>query len=471
MQLVIQFLTETFIITFFAVLIAVCLALLVVRPLNVLLETRLPLNFITETGVIRFLCMVVLAVTFLSGLYPAVILSGFNPISALKNKIRLGRQNGISLRRALVVLQFCIAQALVIGTLVMISQINYFQNKPLGFDKDAVITVPFPRDSISMTKLNSLRDQFLSLPGVRELSLSFGSPTDNNGWGSDFKYNNSSTQTDFNAQLKWADPEYFKLYQLQFVAGSPYKASDTITGYVVNEALLGKLGVHDPKDAIGKYLQLWDDPAKHAPIVGVVKDFNTRSLKRDIPPVIMASWKNMYVKFNIKLQMSTVPQTLTSVEKLWNRTFPAGLYEFQFLDKKIAEFYKNDSRLSQLYKIFAGIAIFISCLGLYGLVSFMSIQRKKEVGIRKTLGASVGNIVYLFSREFTLLILISFVIAAPLGYYFMHRWLEDFSYRITIGPGIFLLAFSASLLIAWLTVGYKSIRAALANPVNSLRSE
>lgn len=163
--------------------------------------------------------------------------------------------------------------------------------------------------------------------------------------------------------------------------------------------------------------------------------------------------------------------TLTSVETLWNKTFPEGLYEYKFLDKTVADFYKSEDELSTLYKIFAGIAIFISCLGLYGMVSFMAVQRTKEVGIRKTLGASVGHIVYLFSKEFTVLIVIAFAISAPLGYYFMHKWLQDYTYKITIGPGIFSLAIILSVVIAWLAVGYKAVKAALANPVKSLRSE
>lgn len=322
-----------------------------------------------------------------------------------------------------------------------------------------------------MLKLPALRNQLLQQPGVKDVSFSFTSPSDFSNWGSDFKYDNSPKKTDFNASLKWADADYFKLYKLQFVAGQPYKKSDTITGYVVNQTLLNKLGVHDPKQAIGKYINLWDDKTKYARIVGVVKDFNISSLKEAIPPVLMASWRSVFQEINIKIQPSGINNTLASVEKIWNNTFPNGIYEYQFLDDKIAKFYSSEDQLSMLYKIFAGIAIFISCLGLYGLVSFMAVQRTKEVGIRKTLGASVGHIVYLFSKEFTVLILVAFAISAPIGYYFMHKWLQDFTYRIAIGPGVFILAILASVLIAWASVGYKAIKAALTNPVKSLRSE
>jgi len=400
-----------------------------------------------------------------------MVLSGFNPITALKNRVAASKASGISLRRVLVVFQFCIAQLLVIGTLVIINQMQYFHNKSLGFDQESIVNVPFPGDSLSRTKLTTLRNELQQQPGIRDVSYSFASPSDENGWHSDFKYDNASLQTKFGASLKWADAEYFKLYNIQFVAGGPYKNADTISGYVVNQTLLAKLGVTDPKKAIGKYIKLWDDPHKNRQIVGVVKDFNVKSLKDAIEPVLMCSWAAVYQKLNIKIAPQNIHQTMAGIEKTWNSTFPDGMYEYQFLDDKIARFYKSEDRLAELYKIFAGIAIFISCLGLYGLISFMAVQRVKEVGIRKTLGASVGNIVYLFSKEFTLLILIAFPISGAAGWYFMHKWLLDFTYRIDIGPGIFVLAIFMSIAIAWLTVGYKAVRAALANPVESLKSE
>ncbi|WP_259066533.1 ABC transporter permease [Mucilaginibacter sp. X4EP1] len=470
-QLMLQFISETLIITLFAVVLAVVIAIGTLPMLNNLLEIQLSGNFLSNPVVILFLAGVVGGVTLLAGSYPALVLSGFNPIEALRNKVKAGRSSGISLRRVLVVTQFCIAQFLVIGTLVLISQMNYFKNKSLGFNKDAVISVPFPGDSVSRTKLNTFKNLLLQQPGIKDVSFSYASPSDNNAWHSDFKFNNSPKQTDFSASLKWADAGYFKLYNIPFVAGGPYKQSDTISGYVVNETLVKKLGITDPKQAIGKYIMLWDDKKKYAQITGVVKDFHVGSLKDPIPPVLMSSWVDVYHKVDIKIQPLNVSQSLTSIENTWNKTFPDGVYEYQFLDATIASFYKSEDELSTLYKVFAGIAIFISCLGLYGLVSFMAVQRTKEVGIRKTLGASVAHIVYLFSKEFTLLVVIAFAIAAPTGYYFMQKWLQGFTYRITLGPGIFILAIAASVAIAWLAVGYKAVKAALANPVNSLRSE
>jgi putative ABC transport system permease protein len=470
-QLILQFITETFIITLFAIGLAIGIALLALPFLNTLLNLNLSRSFLSEPLVLLFLFAVLAGVTFFAGFYPAMVLSGFNPITALKNKFAVGSSSGVSLRRALVVLQFCIAQVLVIGTLVIISQMDYFKNKSLGFAKDAVVTVPFPNDSIGRTRLNTLHDELLQQPDIKDVSYSFASPSDNNGWSSDLKYNNSPKKTDFDVSIIWADAEYFKMYKMQFIAGGPYIKNDSVHSYVVNETFLKKLGVRNPNDAIGKYINLWDNKKLYAPISGVIKDFNLASLRHQIPPLIMASWKAQYQVINIKIQPANVSATLASIEHLWNNTFPGNLYEYQFLDDKIAGFYQSEEQLSELYKIFAGIAIFISCLGLYGLISFMAVQRTKEVGIRKTLGASVASIVYLFSKEFTILIIVAFAISAPLGWYFMNKWLQDFSYKITLGPGIFILAIAVSVIIAWLTVGYKAIMAALANPVKSLRSE
>jgi len=470
-QLVWQFISETLIVTLCAVILACAISLIALPMLNALLDVQLHRGFLLDSVVLLFLLGVVIAVTFLAGFYPALVLSGFDPIQALKNKIKAGRASGISLRRVLVVAQFCIAQILVIGTLVLINQMNYFKNKSLGFNKDAVVTVPFPGDSISKTRINALKEQLLQQPGIKDISISLYGPSDASGWYSDFKFNNSAKQVEFGASLKWADPEYFRLYDIQFLAGGPYKESDTISGYVVNETLIHKLGIIDPKQAIGKNIMLWNDPNKKALITGVVKDFNVGSLRNAIPPVLMAPWKAFYAKLNIKIQPGNVHQTLAGIESLWNKTYPEGVYEYQFLDKTIADFYKSEDELSSLYKIFAGIAIFIACLGLYGLVSFMALQRIKEVGIRKILGASMGQIVYLFSKEFTVLIIVAFAIASPIGYYFMHKWLQDFTYRITIGPDIFVLAIVSSVAVAWIAVGYKAVRASLVNPVRNLRSE
>jgi len=467
-QLVWQFLSESFIITIAAVAIAFIIAFSVLPLLNQLLQTKVTLHF--TTTVLLFTASVTILVTLLSGLYPAVVLSGFNPITALKNKFTSKTIGGISLRRGLVVLQFSVAQTLIIGTLIVVGQMDYFKTASMGFDKEAIVTIPIPNDSISQTKLNELRIELQQQPGVKNVSFGTFSITDNAHWDSDFTFDNATRPTDFSADLKWADANVFKTYDLKIVAGRPYEQSDTVREFVVNETTVKKLGVRNPQDIIGKKISFWDGQLKGT-VVGVVKDFNGNSLAEPMAAVVMSTWKGIYQTIAVKLQARQSKPTLAAIEKLWKAAYPEYVYEYQFLDEKIASFYKQEDQLSQLYKIFAGIAVFISCLGLYGLVSFMSVQRTKEIGIRKVLGASVLNIVYLFSKEFTLLIGIAFLIATPVAYYFMDSWLENFSYRISIGISIFILTILASITIAWLTVGYRAIRAATANPVNSLRTE
>ena len=310
----------------------------------------------------------------------------------------------------------------------------------------------------------------LQQAGIENVSLSTFTPIDKAGWDGDFTFDNGVRKSDFNPEFKWADANYFSTYNIRFVAGMPYREADTVNGFVVNELMVKKLGFSNPEAVIGKRLTFWNG-AIGAPIVGVVKDFNSNSLEKEMRPVVLGSYKPVYRLLNIKIQPQQVKQTLAAIARLWHNTYPDFTYEYQFLDETIAALYKQESRLSQLYQLFAGTAIFISCLGLYGFVSFMAVQRTKEIGVRKVLGASVIDIVYLISKEFTVLIGVAFLIATPIAYYFMHQWLQKFAYRTTIGVGLFLFTFLAAEMIAWLTVGYQAIKAAVANPVKSLRTE
>jgi putative ABC transport system permease protein len=469
-QLAFQFISETAIITLFAAVLAMIIAFYAMSFINNLLEIKLSLSLISIPLLLCFMAGLIILVTLLSGIYPAIIVSGFNPITALKNTLNAKAVGGISLRRALVILQFAIAHVLIIATIVVVSQTDYFRTASMGFTKDAILNVAVPGDSISRTKQEYLRNEFLKNPAIEKAAFSFASPADNGMWNSDFRYDHSTKSTDFSANLKWADPEYFNVYNLQFIAGKPYEASDTVTGFVVNETLLKRLGITDPNQAIGKEINLWDG-ARKANITGVVRDFNSVSLRSPVAPVLMGPWKDLYGMVSLHISPGKTKETLDYIESIWNKTFPDYVYRFEFLDKKIDGFYRQENQLSSLYKLFAIIAIFISCLGLYGLVSFMAVQRIKEVGIRKVLGASVGHIIYLFSREFTILILVAFAIAAPVAWYFMHKWLQDFTYRIPLTATIFLVSIAGSLAIAWITVGYRSIKAAIINPVKSLRTE
>ncbi len=469
-QLAFQFLNETAVITIVALLIAICIAIISLPFLNRLLEVKMTLDFIHQPSLIAFSLMIAITVIFLSGLYPALILSRFNPVTALKNKVTAKMIGGISLRRALVIFQFAIAHILIIGMLIVVSQMDYFKNASLGFDKAAVINVPMPADSTSRTKMDYIRDRLLKSPDITDVSFSFASPSADGNWSSDFKFDHATKSTAFSANLKWADENYFKIYKIPFVAGRPYYQSDTVHEFVVNQTLLKKLGITDPNQAIGKEINFWDG-GKVGKIVGVVKDFNALSLREEMSPVVLSTWKKVYQTINIKIRPGKEKASLAYIDKVWNDTFKDYVYDYKFLDETIANFYKQENQLSQLYKLFAGIAIFISCLGLYGLVSFMAAQRTKEMGIRKVLGANAANIVYLLSKEFTALIIIAFIIAGPIAYFIMHSWLQNYAYRVPLGASIFILAIVGSVVVAWLTSGYQAIRTALANPIKSLRTE
>ncbi len=468
-QLAAQFLSETSIIVVFALVISVAISYLVLPSLNELLNTRMTLDF-SNPSIILFLPAVLIGVSFLSGIYPAIVISGFNPITALKNKISSRMAGGISLRRVLVILQFAIAHVMIIGTLIAMSQMNFFRNATLGFDQSAILNVNIPQDSISKTKMGYLQNELSKNQDIKNVSFSYRSPSADGNWNSDFKFDHSANNTNFSANLKWADVKYFETYKIQFVAGRPYHESDTVREFVVNETLLRKLGITDPNQAINKQIDFWDGN-KVGPIVGVIRDFNSFSLRDPMAPVVLSTWKDVYQTINIRIKEGREKAVLPFVEKLWNKTYPDYVYQYSFLDETIANFYQQEARLSTLYKIFAAIAIFISCLGLYGLVSFMASQRTKEVGIRKVLGASASNIVFLLSKEFSILIIVAFAIAVPVAYYIMNNWLQNYTYRIEIGIALFVFALFGSMAIAWITVGHRAIKAAIANPVKSLRTE
>jgi len=469
-QLQIQFIVETFLIVITAVILAAGITMLALHSVGRLLELSLSFNLFTDPAIILFLLAVTIVVTALAGFYPSIVLSRFNPVNALKSKLA-SNSGGISLRRGLVVFQFIIAQALIIGTLIIVRQMDYFMDQPLGFDKDAVVNVPFRVDTTLMNKMDYLRRQLLSTNGVQTVSLSTNTPVENgNDTWSTLKFDHAVKETDFKAITKFADDQYVPTYKLSLVAGRNLYPSDPTREFLVNEALVKALGLKKPEDIIGKEISIWNGVIT-CPVVGVLKDFNDRSFRNSLAPLIITTDKAMYNQLAIKLTTTHLTSTMQSVKKVFDQTYPDYVFEYRFLDEKIAGFYKQETQLAALYKIFAAIAIFLSCLGLYGLASFMAVQRVKEVGIRKVLGASAGNIVYLFSKEFIVLIGIAFAIATPVAWYCMHQWLQDYVYRIQISWWLFAAAGLAAIIIALATISFQAVKAALANPVKSLRTE
>ncbi|MEO6253273.1 MAG: ABC transporter permease [Ferruginibacter sp.] len=469
-QLRFQFYSETALITLTAIGLSILLVMVGLPYISSILQLPLTLSFTKNPGILLFLLATAIVVILLAGFYPALVLSRFNPVTALKSKVAAGRSKGISLRRGLVVFQFVVAQALIIGTIIIVNQMNYFRSYSMGFDKEAIVNIAFPQDSAGQAKLDYLKNKLLAIDGVKAASFSFASPADDGNWSSNFRFDRAAKETDWNANLKWADADYLKTYSIPLVAGRNLNPSDTAKEFLVNETLLKRLGITNPQQALNKEIDLWGGQMKYS-IVGVIKDFNAMSLREGLVPVLITTVKNFYGIAGIKLATKDISGTLKKVEAVWNETYPDFVYEQKFLDAKIENFYAQESKLSDLFKIFAALAIFLSCLGLYGLASFMAVQKTKEVGIRKVLGASVQNIIMLFSKEFLLLIGIAFLIAAPLAYYFMHGWLQDFIYRVNISWWVIALAGLIAITVAMITISFKAIKAAIANPVKSLRSE
>ena len=470
-QLQIQFIIETFLIVTSAVLLAAIITTLALPYVNQLLELSLSFNILNNPAIILFLLIVTIVVTALAGFYPSIVLSRFNPVNALKSKGTANTAKGISLRRGLVVFQFIIAQALIIGTLIIVKQMNYFIDQPLGFDKDAIINVPFRVDSLRISRLDYLKEQLLSVNGVQAVSYSSNTPVeDGNDMWNTLKFNHAKKEADFKVITKFADNGYVSAYKLPLIAGRNLQPSPFTREFLVTESLMKSLGIKNPEDILNKEISIWGDRIK-CPVVGVLKDFNDRSFRNDLAPLLITTNVTMYSQAGIKLETKNISSTLQSVKTIFEQTFPDFVYEYKFLDDKVASFYKQENQLAQLYKIFAAIAIFLSCLGLYGLASFMAAQRIKEVGIRKVLGATAGNIVYLFSKEFIVLIAIAFAIATPLAWYYMHQWLQDYVYRINISWWLFAAGGLVAIIIALATISFQAIKAAIANPVKSLRTE
>jgi putative ABC transport system permease protein len=468
-QLQMQFLAETLVIVLLALVLSAGISVLAIPMVGKIMDLPLSAGMLLQFKVATFVIALTVGVTLIAGFYPSIVLSGFNPINALKSKIAFKASRGISLRHALVVFQFVIAQGLIICTIIIVKQMNYFTHESMGFAKDAIVNVPFPSDSVSISKLDYLRKRLTDINGVEQVSLSSNVPAGEDANWTMFTYENAAKPVDFYSIIKLADDQYLPTYKLQLAAGRNVSASDTIREFLVNEALIQKLGIVNPKDALNKQIAL----GKFAKgrIAGVLKNYHNRSFKDDYAPLIISTLKKQYEISNIKLTSANISASLKSIEKLWNEVYPDYAFEYQFMDERIAGFYKQENQLAGIYECFAAVAILLSCLGLYGLASFMAVQRIKEVGIRKVLGSSVSGIVYLFSKEFVVMIVIGFAIATPITWYLMSKWLQDYTYRISIHWGVFALAGTIAICIALATVSFQLVKAALVNPVKSLRSE
>ena len=423
-----------------------------------------------------FLVLLVLCVSILSGFYPAWILSSFLPVNVLKNQTNAGSKKSrkVWIRKSLTISQFIIAQVFILATLVVSKQIQFTLNKDLGFQKNAIVYFNIDyRDTVRFHK-TILAEKIKALPGVTALSLSIGPPSSNNSWSSTMKYKNGKKEVTADVELKFADTGYLKQFGLKLVAGSNVMHSDTVKQFLINETFAKILGFTNPNDAIGKSLE-WSK--RLVPITGVLADFHQKSLHQIIKPLALGNWGKTHRVFSITLQQQTDKAnnnwkaTLAQIEKIWKSVYPEDDFDYTFLDENIAKYYKAEQNIASLLTWATGLAILISCLGLLGLVIYTTNQRTKEIGVRKVLGASVSQIVSILTKDFVWLVLIAFLVAAPVAWWAMHKWLENFAYRTTINWWLFALAGLVTLLIALFTISIQTIKAAMANPVKSLRTE
>lgn len=465
-KLILRFMTETAIITFFTFAISVALAEIVATQLTTMLGYELQVNALGVPAFQVFLLSVFLFVTLAAGYYPANYVASFSPIDALRNKLTGRYTEGLSMRRGLIVVQFIIAQVLILCTLVIGSQMKYFYAADMGFNKQAVIEMELPSNEAS--RLQLFKNEVLAHSAILNVSYSNTGTASENIWTGNFHFKDGETLKEGRAHLKFIDPDFLETYGVELLVGTASTDSDTLKQFLINETFAQANGYGaDYQGILGKYVKVW---GRESPISGVVKDFNSTSLHEKVKPAIMIM-QNRYWLSAIKIQSGQAQPAIKAMEQAWMLAFPEHIFEYRFLDDSIASFYEEEQQLANLMNLFTAIAVIIGCLGLFGLVSYMTTQRTKEIGVRKVLGAGVVQIVSLFSKEFAALLFTAFAVAMPVAYLLMESWLESFAYRIEQGPGLFIVALAASFLVALLAVGWKSVRAALANPADSLRTE
>jgi putative ABC transport system permease protein len=464
-QVMFQFLLETALIVLVAGVLAFLFTLLCIPVFNQWLPNDSTFQF--NKHAIGFLLVLIGVVTLLAGGYPAFVLSGFSPWAALKSQLSKSGQS-LSLRKLLIVFQFGICQALLVGTLVVTNQVRYLHESDLGFTKDNVVVVNLPDPST--TTFEAFRNDLRAFPAIKSVSASYRPPAAAVMNGGSFKFGGKPTWETFPIRERPADSEYLETYGLHLTAGRNITSGDTIREYLVNEALLKKLNIKDPHQILGRKMETYLSPVA-LPIVGVVKDFHLRSFHEEIQPCFITTQADRYKKVGIKISGQNSKQTLQFIEQSWQKRYPNEVFMYEYLNDQLAKFYETETLVFQLSVVFAGIAILISCLGLYGLVLFTMTQRTKEIGIRKVLGATVASIITLISKDFLKLVALAILIASPLAWYAMNQWLQDFAYHIDIEWWMIALAGMLATGIALTTVSFQSVKAAMMNPVKSLKVE
>jgi putative ABC transport system permease protein len=469
-KLIAQFLSESTIMVLISMLIAIAITWLVLPMFNNLSTKSIGIETIFAPQILPFFIILPFLVGLIAGSYPAFYLSGFKPIQVLKGAVAIGGKR-TGLRSVLVVFQFCISIILIIGTIVIYKQLNYIQTTNLGFKKDQVLII---NDAYALDKnADAFKNEMLNTKGVISGTMSSFLPVASSR--NDNSYSTEATmdvKNGLNMQTWRIDYDYLKTLGMELVKGRNFSkdfGSDS-SAIILNETAAAVLGPGDPS---GKKLYALNGPGQPTTpytVVGVVKNFHFESLRQTIGPLSFLLSKSIGLA-SFKVSAANVPSILRRAETNWKAMAPGKPFSYRFLDDSFMEIYEAEQRMGRIALIFSVIAIFIACLGLFGLATFIAEQRTREIGIRKVLGASVRGIIQLLSKDFLKLVIIAFVFAVPLAWWFMHRWLQDFAYRISIGWWIFVAAGVSAMLIALFTVSFQAIRAAISNPVKSLRTE
>ncbi|WP_439557776.1 FtsX-like permease family protein [Dyadobacter sp.] len=461
-----QFISESVLLCLIAFILSMLLSAALMPLFNTLAGKVISTGIFSNPGYLLLMFVAALCIGVLAGIYPALVLSSFEPVIVLKGRFTTSVK-GILLRKGLVTVQFAISIALIISTIVVYTQMNYMRNRDLGFAKDQMLIVNSQGDP----KKEAFRQSLGSLAGVKSTTISSSVPGSGNPGAYSEIENKSGELQIANLDLYFVDFDYILHFGLKMAAGRPFSnefGTDTTQAMVLNEAAVKLFGYSSPEEAIGRRFKQWGREGK---IVGVVKDFHFRSLQETIKPLSMRIEPNGTELVAVKMEGKDVKSTLAAVEQKWKQIVPERPFSYYFMDEFFDRQYRAEERFEKLFFNFAILAIFISCLGLLGLASYSTMQRTKEIGVRKVMGASIGSIVGLLSRDFLKLVFIAFIIASPVAYFAMFKWLENFAYKTDIYWWVFVLAGILSTAIAFLTVSFQSIRAAVMNPVKSLRSE
>jgi len=472
-QLVLQFLSETLLVTIMATILSIVLTPLLLQLFKDFTPPGLRVSMLYTMGVGVFLVSLVMLVSFLSGLYPALVLSGYKPVLALKNQAytNTGQTRSAWVRKTLTVSQFIIAQFFVIATVIVSKQINYSLTADMGFRKDAVLNfnTPWnPRDTLSKVKVAALLNKLKAMPGVQLASQGFLAPaTEGAAFGS-IKYFDGQKDIKVDVQVRWGDENYLKLYAVKLLAGRTIIPSDSIKECLINEEYAREMGFVKPLDALNRQIEWGKD--KYT-ITGIMRDFHEHSTHGLIDPIVFKYGTGNMIHIALQPQAGEWKNTISSIEKAYTSIYPGEDFSYAFYDDTIAKFYSEEQNTAKLLSWSTGLTILISCLGLLGLVIYTTETRVKEIGIRKILGASVTHIVSILSRDFVVLVILAFAIAAPVAWWAAHKWLEGFAYKTSVSWWVFAVSGFGMVAVAIITLSIQTIKAAVANPVKAIKAE